>query len=59
MSWEDRPAAFINFSGFSFVPWDIPHVVYIKYYVATTCGGSPCNRTPWYGTFGMYIPTLR
>ena len=21
--------------------WDIPHVVYIKYYVATTCGGCP------------------
>ena len=21
--------------------WDIPHVVYIKYYVATMCGGCP------------------
>ena len=23
--------------------WDIPHVVYIKYYVATTSGGCPCS----------------
>ena len=30
-------------SGRSTVHRDIPHVVYIKYYVATTCGGSPIH----------------
>ena len=31
----------VEYCSSSSFSWDIPHVVYIKYYVATTCGGSP------------------